>query len=343
LPTATANIIPSTDPLLTGNPGAQYVASIIPALDRNTLFAPNEFGGTSDDNDKINVWTWLFRIDHTFNDKWSASFTYFQNHRPRTAHCGGPEGCNTANDGETDPEANDTYPGQGFYQFITNHFMHLQISTVIKPNLFNHATIAYDRWVMDGHQLSSGVSWNEKLGLGLPTEPAFNKAGFPSINFSGLVGYTTYGTPWYADGGDINNRYQFYDDLTWIVGKHTLKFGVQTEYHTHLQTGWAVGTGGTFNFSGNETAGLSGSGVPLGATTGDAFASFLLGQVDNANFTIPTFYMPKFYYASPWVNDSYKVTPHLTSPWSWACVSIGIRDSPSNITAFRLFRQLLPR
>jgi len=313
LPTATANMIPGTDPLLGENVGAQYVASIVPALDRNTLFTPNEFGGTSDDNDKINVWTWLFRIDHTFNDKWSASFTYFQNHRPRTAHCGGPEGCNTVNNGETDPQANDTYLGQGFYQLITNHFAHLQISTVIKPNLFNHATLAYDRWVMDGHQLSSGVGWNQKLGLGLPDEPEFNKAGFPSLNFiGGPVGYTSYGTPWYADGGDINNRYQFYDDLTWIVGKHTLKFGVQTEYHTYPQTGWAVNTGGQFNFAAGLVSGYNSAGTNLSTQTGDAFAAMLLGQVDYASFTNPTFYMPKFWYASPWVNDSYKVTPHLT-------------------------------
>ena len=313
LPTATANMIPSSDALLKMNAGAQYVASIIPSLDRNTLFTPNEFGGTSDDNDKINVYTLLFRIDHTFSDKWSLSFTYFQNHRPRTAHCGGPEGCNTVNNGQTDSQANDTYLGQGFYQLVTNHFAHLQISTVIKPNLFNHATLSYDRWLMQGHQLSSGVDWNAKLGLGLPDEPAHSKAGFPSLNFiGGPVGYTTYGTPWYADGGDINNRYQFYDDLTWIVGKHTLKFGVQTEYHTYPQTGWAVNTGGQFNFASGLVSGYNNAGTNLSSATGDAFAAMLLGQVDWAGFTNPTFYMPKFWYASPWVNDSYKVTPHLT-------------------------------
>jgi hypothetical protein len=217
------------------------------------------------------------------------------------------------NNGETDPEANDTYLGQGFYQLVTNHFAHLQISTVIKPNLFNHATISYDRWLMQGHQLSSGVGWNAKLGLGLPDEPEFNKAGFPSLNFiGGPVSYTSYGTNWYADGGDINNRYQFYDDLTWIVGKNTLKFGVQYEYHTYPQTGWAVNTGGQFNFASGLVSGYNGAGTNLSSTTGDAFAAMLLGQVDYASFTAPTFYMPKFHYASPWVNDSYKVTPHLT-------------------------------
>jgi len=314
LPTASANMISvATDSLYKGNVGAQYVASIVPALDRNTLFTPNEFGGTSDDNDKINVWTWLLRVDHTFNDKWSASFTYFQNHRPRTAHCGGPEGCNTVNNGQTDSQANDTYLGQGFYQLITNHFAHLQLNTVIKPNLFNHATLAYDRWVMDGHQLSSGVGWNGKLGLGLPDLPEFNKAGFPSLNFiGGPVGYTSYGTPWYADGADINNRYQFYDDLTWITGKHTVKFGVQYEYLTFPQTGWAVNTGGQFNFAAASVAGYDKTGTNLNTKSGDAFAAFLLGQVDYASFTVPQNYMPKFYYASPWVNDSYKVTSHLT-------------------------------
>jgi Carboxypeptidase regulatory-like domain len=313
LPTATANMIPGDDPLLTSNKGAQYVSSIIPSLDRNSLFTPNEFGGTSDDNDKINVWTWLFRIDHTFDDKWSASFTYFQNHRPRIAHCGGPEGCNTPENGETDSQANDTYLGQGFYQLITNHFAHLQINTVIKPNLFNHATIAYDRWSMDGHQLSSGVGWNQKLNLGLPDLPEFNNAGFPSLNFAGgTVGYTSYGTPWYPNGADINNRYQFYDDLTWIVGTHTLKFGVQTEYLNFPQTGWAVNTGGSFTFGAAEVAGYNKAGTNLSNFTGDGFAAFLLGQVDNAGFTVPENYMPKFYYASPWANDSWKITPHLT-------------------------------
>lgn len=315
LPTGTANMIPSTDPLWAGNKGAQYVSSIIPALDRNTLFVPNEFGGTSDDNDKINVWTWLLRVDHTFSDKWSMTFTYFQNHRPRTAHCGGPEGCNTENNGQTDSEANDTYLGQGFYQLITNHFAHLQLNTVIKPNLFNHATIAYDRWVMDGHQLSSGVGWNQKLGLGLPDEPSFNSAGFPQINFNnGPVGYTHYGTPWLGNGSDINNRYQFYDDLTWIRGKHTVKMGVQANWITFPQTGWAVNAGGNFNFNAQSTAGYDSQGNNLANTNaqGDAFASFLLGQVDSANFSVFNPYRPKISYVAPWVNDTWKVTPRLT-------------------------------
>src|SRR5216683_3573132 len=304
-----ANIIPANDPLR--SPLAAFVIPNIPALDRNQLRA-NGFGGNSDDNNKINVRTWLFRVDHTFNSKFSVSNTYYQNNRPRTAHCGGPQGCTTVHNGQTDSAANDTYIGQGFFQRITNHFEHVQMNWVIKPNLFNHTTLAYDRWHMQGNQLSGGVGWNQKLGLGLPNQPVFNIAGFPQLNFNGTIGYTHYGTPWASGGSDINNRYQFLDDITWITGKHTIKAGLEFRYMTFPQTGWAVNTGGNFNFDSHETSGYDASGTNLNGATGNEFASFILGQVDSSNFSAPFNYMPKMKYSSPWINDDFKVTPKLT-------------------------------
>src|SRR6266481_3345890 len=304
-----ANIIPANDPLR--SPLAAFAIPNIPALDRDTL-RQNGFGGNSDDNNKIDVRTWLFRIDHTFNNTLSISNTYYQNNRPRTAHCGGPEGCTTVHNGQTDSAANDTYIGQGFFQRITNHFEHLQMNWVIKPNLFNHTTLTYDRWHMQGNQLSGGVGWNKKLGLGLPDQPVFNSAGFPQLNFNGPIGYTHYGTPWASGGSDINNRYQFLDDITWITGKHTIKAGVEFRYMTFPQTGWAVNTGGNFNFDSHETAGYDATGGNLSGSTGNEFASFILGQVDSANFTAPFSYMPKMKYGSPWINDDFKLTPKLT-------------------------------
>jgi hypothetical protein len=310
-----ANVIPANDPLRSSL--AAFTIPNIPALDRTAL-RQNGFGGTSDDNNKINVRTYLIRIDHTFNNKFSISNTYYQNNRPRIAHCGGPQGCNTVNNGETNSAANDTYIGQGFFQRITNHFEHLQMNWVIKPNLFNHTTVAYDRWHMQGNQLAGGVGWNAKLGLGLPDQPKFDTAGFPQLNFNGPVGYTHYGTPWASGGSDINNRYQFLDDLTWITGKHTIKAGVEYRYMTFPQTGWAVNTGGNFNFNAAETAGYAANGNNLNASTGNEFASFMLGQVDSSNFSAPFNYMPKMKYAAPWINDDIKLTSKLT-------LSFGVR------------------
>ncbi len=311
-----ANIIPTNDPLRSSLAAA--VIPDIPALDQNTLFL-NGFGGNSDDNDKINVRTWLFRFDHNFNDKFSINNTYYENMRPRIAHCGGPGGCNTVNNGETASAKNDTYIGQGFYQRVTNHFEHLQMNWIIKPNLFNHTTLAYDRWQMLGHQLSGGVGWNQKLGLGLPNEQIFNNAGFPQLNFNGAVGYTHYGTPWASQGADINNRYQFLDDVSWVVGKHTIKAGFEFRYMTFPQTGWAVNTGGNFNFNDGSTAGYSSTGALLnGGPTGNEFASFILGQVDSANFSAPFRYTPINKYFAPWVNDDIKLTHNLN-------ISLGLR------------------
>lgn len=294
------------------SPISQAIIANMPPLDRNTL-RNNGFGGSSDDNNKINVRTWLLRFDHQFNDKFSIANTYYENIRPRTAHCGGPQGCNTIHNGQTDPQANDTYIGQGFFQRITNHFEHLQMNWIIKPNVFNHTTIAYDRWLMRGHQLSSGVGWNQNLGLGLPDAPIFNNAGFPQINFNGSYGYTHFGTPWAADGADINNRYQLLDDVTWVTGKHTIKAGMEYRYMTFPQTGWAVNTGGNFNFNDTSTAGYDMNGNPvIGGQTGNEFASFMLGQADSANFTIPIKYMPKMKYGAIWANDDFKVLPNLT-------------------------------
>ncbi|HKV80978.1 MAG TPA: TonB-dependent receptor, partial [Candidatus Sulfotelmatobacter sp.] len=202
---------------------------------------------------------------------------------------------------------------------ITNHFEHLQMNWIIKPNLFNHTTLSYDRWVMLGHQLSGGVGWNQKLGLGLPDEPIFNNAGFPQLNFvGGNQGYTHFGTPWASQGADINNRYQFLDDVTWVTGKHTLKAGMEFRYMTFPQTGWAVNTGGNFDFHAASTAGFDSTGTLNSNHTGNELASFLLGQADHANFTVPIKYMPKMKYGAIWVNDDFKVLHNLT-------LTIGLR------------------
>ena len=305
------NIIPANDPLRSAI--AAKLVPLIPQPDRQTLIN-NEYGGTSDDNNKINVRTWLLRGDHTFNDKFRMSNTWYTNNRPRIAHCGGPGGCDVPNDPATSPGKNDTYIGQGFFQLITNHYDHLQFDYIVKPNVFNHTTIAYDRWVMGGNSLSAKVGWNSKLGITTPgIDPT---AGPPGIGFGGTIPYTALGNSW-ANGREVNNRWQFLDDLTWIKGKHTIKVGFEYRAMNFPQQGWAVQTGGNYNFNAVETGAFDHTGSYL-TQTGDAFASFLLGQVDNAYFNIQNYYTPRQMYTAPWINDDIKVTPKLT-------LSLGLR------------------
>jgi len=79
-----------------------------------------------------------------------------------------------------------------------------------------------------------------------------------------------------------------------------------------------VNTGGYFNFTANETAGYDALGNNLNGSTGNEFASFILGQVNDANFSIPFKYMPKMKYSAPWINDDIKLTSKLN-------ITVGLR------------------
>ncbi len=318
-----ANIIPAGDPLRS-QIAAKWIP-LIPQPDRvqTNLNVPNGIGGFSDDNKKIDVRTYLIRVDHSFNPKFRMSNTYYQNYRPRVARCGGPGHCDTKFDGLNSSAKNDTYIGDGFFQLITNHYEHLQFDWVLKPNVFNHTTLAYDRWTMAGHSVAQGVGWNAKLGItGFPID----NSGPPNIDFGGTIPYPHFGRDW-SDGFEVNNRWQYLDDVTWLTGKHTIKAGFEFRNMDFPQHGWDGGgaTGTRYFFSRNETAGFDAKGNNLSAT-GDPFASLLLGQVDNANFSIPIFFTPRQKYVAPWVNDDIKLTPKLT-------LSVGLRfDYQSGLT-----------
>ena len=96
------------------------------------------------------------------------------------------------------------------------------------------------------------------------------------------------------------------DLLTWVRGKHTLKFG--GEYRAlALNTRTHTNSSGTFNFVRRST-GL------LGTNSGNAIASFLLEQVDSANVSFYTVDTP---YARAdtsvlYVGDTWKLTPKLS-------------------------------
>ncbi len=90
-----------------------------------------------------------------------------------------------------------------------------------------------------------------------------------------------------------------------------MKFGFEYRNHNFPFNGWGAAEGGQFNFNRLGTAGYDAAGNNL-AATGDPFASFLLGQVQDATQTVaarPTFNEA---YTALWVNDEFKVSNNLT-------------------------------
>jgi len=319
-----ANIIPTNDALLS-EVGATVGA--LQPLPQKAGIGSNHLGAAyGNANGRLDPKTWLLRIDHQISPNFKMSSTWYQNSRPAIRNCTGPQGCDTQHDGQNDPQDNTQYIGPGFYQRISVRIMHQQFDWVIKPNLFNHTTIAYDRWYMGGYGLSDGVGWIQTLGLKqdngdyIPTYGANGKSGaFPTMNwYSGFAPGVSFAGNGWVRGYETTNRWQFLDDISWIKGRHTIKAGAEYRHHQTPQDGWGREITGHWNFSPNETAGITSTGTILGGKSGDSYASMLLGQVDNSAFT--DFQPGTWYeaYTAAFISDEIKVTPKLS-------LTIGLR------------------
>jgi hypothetical protein len=254
--------------------------------------------------------TIVFRVDHQWSDKSKTTTSFFWPFRPAIRNCGEVDGCNFKFDPRVSPEKNDTYIGNGFYQRIATHHATQQFDYIIKNNLLYHATVSWDRWFMGGTPIAAGVNWLDKL-WGTDKSGILDKtAGPPNMTFSGNTPYTQIGMQWIGFGFEAINRWQFSNDLTWVKDRHSIKVGYEFRHHQFNFHGWAASTGGSFNFSRLGTAGYDAAGNNISGT-GDPFASFLLGQVQTASFTIPAFTTFSGNFTSTYINDDYKVTKKL--------------------------------
>lgn len=150
----------------------------------------------------------------------------------------------------------------------------------INSNLLNHFGFGYtpvsptwSNWLPDPHE------GNQTLQIpGIPlTAP-----GFPEFDFTN--GYLTLG-----DSDNQASSPQFFqnwdgvDDLTWVRGKHQVKFGFEYR-RRRLTTGDRRLQAGQFTFSNLSTSLPDSTNFNV---WGNGFASFLLGQVSSATRSVP--------------------------------------------------------
>jgi hypothetical protein len=118
---------------------------------------------------------------------------------------------------------------------------------------------------------------------------------------SGLSGISTFGAG-AADSETVAGTFQIQDKFTWLVGRHTMKFGGQWLYYDQQRF-----------YAGNN--GLLGYLTYTGAFTGNAFADFLLDQSagkgrGGGNPDDPWTHLQNR--ISLFAQDDFKVTPNLT-------------------------------
>jgi hypothetical protein len=269
---------------------AQNIQSYLPAPFNSQMLNNYLLGPTQS---FLNARTILTRIDHNITDNIRFTLTYNYDDRPRELDCNNIGGCGGP-------------IGHPRMQDISTHTAHAQLTDVISPSFFTHFVASYDRWVLpDTYPLIVDKSWASKVGItGIPYA---DLGGFPNINFDER--YTDFGV---NGTGDLQgtDRWQFLDDTTKLIGKHTIKAGFEYRWERWF-TGNYIGDAGSFTFHAANTGAFGPSGAPISGT-GDPYASFLLGQVSSANFSIPAFSDYRRPYFAPWINDDWKVTDKLT-------------------------------
>ncbi|MFN0170203.1 MAG: carboxypeptidase regulatory-like domain-containing protein [Bryobacteraceae bacterium] len=163
------------------------------------------------------------------------------------------------------------------------------------PTVINEFRLGLNRQFWTERARSYGGGWPAKLGLPsiVPpdTLPRFNNGLqiFP-------IGYTQ----------QASTAWQFFDMVTKITGKHTLKFGVD---HRILR-GNSIRNGnpsGNYNFP----QGLTGN-PQTPAGTGSAYATFLLGAVGSATITTNVGESHEGFATAGFVQDDWRVSKRLT-------------------------------
>src|SRR5580658_4340332 len=155
-------------------------------------------------------------------------------------------------------------------------------SETVNPDLGTVFLLNYSNAVTPHLVITAGASWlgelNDQISLekNVTFAPDPGTPELPAINFSGPLAPTTFGSPWIQS---INRKlgWVLENNYLWINGKNTFNIGWELR-RTYQDDNECQQCAGNFNFSNNETANPNALG-----TTGNAFASYLLGTVDSAD------------------------------------------------------------
>jgi hypothetical protein len=170
------------------------------------------------------------------------------------------------------------------------------------------------------HDQYAPPSFGKDLPTAIGLEPTYGTNApanvFPNITVNGSP--LAVGSRTFIGGGVhanlIENIYNASDVLTLVRGKHTLKLGGELNRVFQHDTTWGDSSSGDFTFTGVGTnSGTSGDPRNGGApSSGIPFADFLLGDVGTWNVFNGTPTNIASWITGAFVNDDYKVTPHLT-------------------------------
>jgi hypothetical protein len=277
--------------------------------------APNLANGNNylvDPINQIDQNSFDVRVDQTIsrNDAFFTRFSY----EDQPKHIPGP--------------FNNFLDGGGFTGGdIENSYRSVAVSEthLFSANLANEFRLGYNR--VNSHRIEpyANTDVSSQLGLkGVPYQPGIG--GLPAMCF-GIIG-TCIGASPFQPSKEIQNSYVLTENLNWVHGRHSAKFGVEIrrEEFTIFQPSFARGTL-TFavDFTNNPALPNNPDGSPTG---GSDIATWLLGIPDSANLVSlhNIDYFRQIY--AGYVQDDIRATSRLT-------LNLGLR--------YELFRPITER
>jgi hypothetical protein len=299
-----------------------FMGNIVPMSDwdpvaKNVLayltVKPNQPGTPLNLNGLINNFIYLssqqirdivlnFRIDENWGTKNKFFFSYSD--RDQTT----PNGAN-----------NLPFPLNGnFFNSNSTHYLRFGWDYAVETNLLNSLIIGFNRLNnLSKADSVNGTDWPTHLGISNASGPVF-----PQFSFNGSplgIGYTGFSTQSY--NGHIPNSLVTADNVRWITGRHSFNFGL--EWRAYQYSFIANGnTSPSYGFNNYQTAYKVND-----VSTGDPFASFLLGLPNQEQLTV-TSVNPRLSsnYFAAYVQDDIKIRSNLT-------INLGLRydfDTPRN-------------
>ena len=183
---------------------------------------------------------------------------------------------------------------------------------VINPRWVNQFSAGFSRLSVPIANATIDGRWPQLAGLrGLPAGEA--DSSFPEISFAGPNAPTQWrGTDARAFTEYLNN-YTIQNNAQWVTGRHSLTFGFQAQRMDANERERTYGSLATFGFSNSQTAGFNAAGTLL-TTTGNAYASFLLGELNATNVVEDSQVATsgRFYTYAFWAQDDFRLSPKLT-------------------------------
>jgi len=192
----------------------------------------------------------LARIDHRVNDKLSLFGHFAVDHDSFT--------------NVTSMWSGDSYPTVGSLFNNPSYSAVAHATYIISPSVVNESAFNYSSNTIG--ITATGTVYKNLSGFTVPqlAPGSTTRTFLPNMNFTGEINAN-----WQANWQPWNNSsaaYQVRDDISWVHGRHQLKFGASFMEYNKAQDTFGV-TQGTFNFNGSYTS--------------SAFADFLLGYASS--------------------------------------------------------------